>query len=62
MLIQFLPISLIKIANTIYIKPTTIIPVIAPDIPPFKYAAISGVINANELPRYTGDFPFVHNI
>ena len=31
-------------------------------MPPFKYAAINGAINANELPKYTGDFPLVHNI
>lgn len=62
MSIQFFPINLISIANTTYIKPTTMIPVIAPDIPPFKYAAISGAINAKELPKYTGDFPFVHNM
>ena len=49
--IQFLPIKWIIVANTTYISPITIIPVIAPEIPPFKYAAASGAINANELPK-----------
>ena len=37
-------------------------PVIAPLVPPFKKAAASGAIKANELPKYTGDFPFVHKM
>ena len=54
-----------------YTRPTTIIPVIAPAIPPdippllalpAKYDAIIGEINANELPRNTGDFALVHSI
>ena len=35
LLIQSLPMILIKIENTTYINPTIIIPVIAPEIPPF---------------------------
>ena len=51
-----------------YTIPTTITPVIAPAIPlltpppllaPAIYAAIIGEINANELPKKTGDFAFV---
>ena len=38
------------------------LPFLAPSIPPFKYPAVIGTINANELPKYTGDFAPVHKI
>ena len=49
-------------ATITYITPTSIAPVIAPPIPASIAPVASGVINANELPRYTGDLPFVHTI